>query len=360
MNNIEYYYNYKKRIEQIFYPPLSGSKNKIEHLNKLIGHDNIRYYSYARHALLEGLKCINLRKDDSILIPSFICRDLLSSINSIGAEIKFYDVDKNLYPVLDHDKLPKAKAILAVNYFGFPQNLDNYLKYCKRNKAILIEDNAHGFLSSDQNGIFLGTRGDIGIFSIRKTLPVFNGAALTVNNKKYLVSLNPQLEFQKKISLYFKYKKIIRSLLPIIKIKGLIFLTKLVRIFRKVFKGYETDQSDPEAEIKLPLNIKPSIDLLSGLNKINYEEEILRRREIFIWLIKKFEELNIPIVFDNLPKNCVPYCFPFYASKKEIIGIKNILKSYNLECFQWPDIPTKIKFNVPNFYNKIWCIKFLW
>ena len=185
MNNIKYYYNYKKRIKQIFYPPLSGSKNKIEHLNKLIGHDNIRYYSFARHALLEGLKCIDLRKDDSILIPSFICRDLLSSINSIGAEIKFYDVDKNLYPVLDHDQLPKAKVIIVVNYFGFPQNLDNYIKYCKRNKAILIEDNAE-LMGGVVNGRRCGSFGDCSILSFyaNKQITTGEGGAILTDSEE--------------------------------------------------------------------------------------------------------------------------------------------------------------------------------
>ena len=353
-------YDYNKGIRQIFYPPSNNSENGIKYLNELIGHNSIRYFSYARHALLEGLKCIGLKKNETILLPSFICRDLLSSINSLEAKIEFYDVDIHLEPVLNVDHLPIAKAIIAVNYFGFPQNLVNYTDYCKKTKAILIEDNAHGFLSSDQNGNFLGTRGDIGIFSIRKTLPVFNGAALIVNNKEYSSSLKPQLKFHKNFSLYYKYKNLIRKLFPILKIEGVLFLTYLVRLSRKIFKGYEIYESDPDAEIKLPLISDPSIDLISGLNKVNYQQEILRRRELFTWLMNKLQKLNVRTVYSNLPEFCVPYCFPFYASETEIIMIKKKLKSYDLECFHWPDIPSEIKNKVPEFYNHIWCIKFLW
>ena len=63
--------------------------------------------------------------------------------------------------------------------------------------------------------------------------------------------------------------------------------------------------------------------------------------------------------YSNLPELCVPYCFPFYASETEIIMIKKKLKPYDLECFQWPDLPDRIKDNAPEFYNSIWCIRFL-
>ena len=52
---------------------------------------------------------------------------------------------------------------------------------------------------------------------------------------------------------------------------------RIISFSRKFFKGYEIYESDPDAEIKLPLISEPSIDLISGLNKVNYQQEILRR-----------------------------------------------------------------------------------
>ena len=38
---------------------------------------------------------------DKILVPSLICRDLLASLNKSGICPIYYDVDKNLKPILN-------------------------------------------------------------------------------------------------------------------------------------------------------------------------------------------------------------------------------------------------------------------
>ena len=78
-----------------------------------------------------------------------------------------------------------CKALLAVNYFGFAQDLAPFREYCLRTGATLIEDNAHGFLSKDTSGVLLGTRADLGITSIRKTFRLVNGAALYFSGVEY-------------------------------------------------------------------------------------------------------------------------------------------------------------------------------
>ncbi len=90
----------------------------------------------------------------------------------------------------------QCKAVLAVNYFGFAQDLAPFREYCSRTGATLIEDNAHGFLSKDTSGVLLGTRADLGITSIRKTFRLVNGAALYFSGAEYSDSVSEQLEFQ--------------------------------------------------------------------------------------------------------------------------------------------------------------------
>ena len=130
-------------------------------------HD-IRYFAYARHALVEALRLSGCGSGDRVLVPEFICRDVLGSIHSLGAEPVFYEVTPTLAP-RDLDQAQPAKAVLAVNYFGFPQDLEPFGLYSQRTGAVVIEDNAHGFLSKTEDGQLLGTRTDLGIVSIRKT-----------------------------------------------------------------------------------------------------------------------------------------------------------------------------------------------
>ena len=92
-------------------------------LTDYLGHNNIRHFAFARHALAAGFGCIGVKKGDKGLAPSFIYRELLASVNSISAETLFYDVDRKLELLQKPEKLQKFKAIIAVDYFGVPQNL---------------------------------------------------------------------------------------------------------------------------------------------------------------------------------------------------------------------------------------------
>lgn len=103
-----------------------------------------RYFSLGRHALRAGFSALGVGKGDLVLMPAFICRDLLAAVHAVQAEVLFYPVDEHLVP----HSLPvddRVKAVLSVNYFGFPQALDLLRDYCTNSGAALIEDNAHGF-----------------------------------------------------------------------------------------------------------------------------------------------------------------------------------------------------------------------
>ena len=167
------------------YAPLKKSIRGPWPLSGVFQHDRVYYYSFGRHALHQALRSGGVVSGDVVLMPELICRDLLSAVNALGATVKYYSVGRDLQFNDDLKTLPHAKAIVAVNYFGFPQDLGPFRQYCEKNESLLIEDNAHGFLSHDENFNLLGTRGDVGVFSLRKTLPLYNGAALVVNKSGY-------------------------------------------------------------------------------------------------------------------------------------------------------------------------------
>lgn len=119
---------------------------------------DIRYFSLARHALIEALRVAGVGHGDKVLLPEFLCRDLLASISALGATACWYPIGLDLSPSTPPSTWPDAKVVLAVNYFGFPQKLDVFHQYAANSGAIIIEDNAHGFLSRDENGRWLGAR----------------------------------------------------------------------------------------------------------------------------------------------------------------------------------------------------------
>lgn len=145
------------------------------------------YYGHGKTALRDGLDLLSSIATDeksNVVLPAYIPSGLLEPIKEAGYSPRFYRITKSLRTDLgdveaqiDTDTL----ALLSVNYFGFPQPDHDALVGLAADYGIpLIEDNAHSALSMTPEGTILGTRGDIGFTSFRKTLPVPDGSILYV------------------------------------------------------------------------------------------------------------------------------------------------------------------------------------
>lgn len=349
--------NDRKRIQQVYLLPKTRVPWKLEDFT---GHARIRYFSYGRHALAAALQCAGVQKGDRVLLPGFICRDVLSSLHAAGAQPVYYAVDEALHLADAPDALPEAKAIIAVNYFGFPQNLAPFQSYCRRTGAILIEDNAHGLFSRDEKGNFLGTRGDIGVFSLRKTIPLPDGAALAVNNEALMLKVMPQVDFNYGSEpIGFRGKKMIRNLMPWLGARSAQALTLLARKFRKWKTGQEMPASRPDAEVVLPGQPSPCAGLLKYVSQVDVEEEKKRRRGLYLWMDEELQKACNP-VFSALHENVAPYSYPFYAAPEKMPYILSVVQSCGLQCVLWPDLPDDMKKTAPPHYKKIWSVPFLW
>lgn len=344
----------KKTIESVFNPPLE--RNGLS-LKVLYGKNkSIYYYSLARHALKEGLFASGIKANDSILVPSFICRDVLAPFNELNLKVIFYDVNIDLTPKGSVDKYPKANAILMVHYFGLENNVSFFQKYCELNNALLVEDNAHGLLSRNQEGLLLGTIGDIGIISVRKTLPIVNGAMLIFKKNKIM----PEMSFQNKFDFRLTVKNFIRPFVAKFGFKPLMKFSELKRIIRKHLKGTEFPISTFEEEKKIPLSKEPC-DFDLYFSKINIAKEVNRRRDLFYLVKNLLKNEKIIPVKNELSSFEVPYMYPFYTEKDEIEKIKMRLKNHGLELIQWPALPKDIQ-EMPHdkFYDELYLVKFLW
>lgn len=347
-----------KLVQYVFSYPTRQTGWTFE---KYVEKQDIRYFSYGRHALYEALKTAGIGKGDVVLLPSFICRDLLSSIHATGASPIYYDVDESLRLSLPQESLPTAQAILAVNYFGFPQDMDPFLDYCQRTGAVLIEDNAHGFLSRDEQGTILGTRGDFGVFSLRKTIPTPNGAALLLNAKGKGWTLPHQLSpSNEPLPNSIKVKRIIGRLVPFTGVRLPVLLTTLGRKMRKFRTGHEIAPTSPDAERTLPGNPAPCSELEEILSMVDHGRETDWRRRLYLALEDPIREAGGHAVFDHLPEFTVPYGFPFRGEGESLDRIRTMLTKLGLECYPWPDLPEEIGPVAPKHYKTVWNVRFIW
>ena len=161
---------------------------------------------------------INLSKNDEVILPSYGFVSIANAVVLRGARPIFAEIDPitlNI-SVSDVEKkiTKKTKAIYVIHYAGNACEIEKISKYAKSKKIFLIEDAAHAFLGKYKNK-FLGTFGDIGVFSFHETKNIIGGQAgcISLNNPKFIKRANNILDKGTNRKLYIKNyeKKIISS-----------------------------------------------------------------------------------------------------------------------------------------------------
>ncbi len=142
--------------------------------------DSSLWYN-ARAALWQGLKALGLEPGQRILVPAYACGSEIDVMVAFGLTLDWYPVTPTLE--VDLDRLASlcrtgTRALFVIHYFGFSQPLDDILSFVRDRGLLLIEDTAHGLYSRDAAGRALGSRGDLSIFSLYKTLALPDGGAL--------------------------------------------------------------------------------------------------------------------------------------------------------------------------------------
>jgi len=319
----------------------------------------VRYYHFARHAFAEAFKCIQIVPGDRVLMPAFICRDLLAPIYASGAVPVFYEVGRDMKP-LELPVVDRVRAVLAVNYFGFPQDLLAFRRYCTSNGAVLIEDNAHGFLSCDTEGRLLGERGDFGIFSIRKTFLLPDGAMLMANTPEWQSRMSVQLPFrQESLSPLFWMNYCLSS---IERKTGFTIHTlsqELIRKLRYLQTGQAIAPSLSDDEFKMPSLPAPHYVSMSMFSKQNFSKEIERRRSLYFQFRELFSSMDINPLFHELPRGTVPYGYPFYADVNVAHQVTTVARSQGFDCIQWPALPVAVEPEAPMHYRTLLIVNFL-
>lgn len=311
---------------------------------------SLSFYPYARYALYEVLRAKNIK---SIYIPDFICRDLLSPINELNIDVHFYKVTINLTPIIDDIK---CDAILFVNYFGFEQDIVPYRQYKKKFGALIIEDNAHGLFSCARDGQLLGTRGDAGLLSIRKTVSLPNGAALLHGS-----SLKSDDVVHAKIGithedLKYTRKKRFRNLLPQKKLG--ILAVRFLRFLRHIRTGNDIPLPDFDSEYNLPSNQYLTPLLGEGVLNIDHKREIARR-------CKMFDEVaQLALLFDIEPlvktyEGVSPFEFAFINNGREE-DFQRALYRKGYYVLPWPDLPDQVSDSIDIELKDVKVVPFLW
>lgn len=316
----------------------------------------LRYFSLARYALAEAFRVLGLRPGDKVLLPEYVCRDLLASLHHLSLTPVWYAIDEKLSPSQPPTSWPEAKVVLAIDYFGFEQDLNPFFSYSKRTGAVVIEDNAHGFLSKSSAGHFLGTRVAFGLFSFRKTLLIGHGAALAINTQYTELTPLKQLPFTSlPMTTQIRVRRALRNWFRTRMLD--FFLARGLRYWRKLRGLSEIPLPQLDAEVCIPGEANPSEFLLVELNSRKFNVEIQRRRALYLKLEELAKSQGLKLVFPSLPENTVPYALPVFG--EDIEAIKKIASSAYLDYFKWPDICEEVRHRAPKHYTNIYLINLI-
>jgi hypothetical protein len=300
------------------------------------------YYAYARHALVAALRMARVQPGDAVLLPHFICRDVLASLKAVQAVPVFYHVDENLQ-VPPSIKLPPARAVLAVNYFGFPADLEQLQRQLTDQNSVIIEDNAHGWLSADEYGVALGTRTSLGITSFRKTIRSYDGAFLHWRTGKDVdihALHQPLPERTDSLPLSYRARRVVASVdrhtsLPLMSIARNALRTLRTLVGKPPINLHHLDETE------LPYNRAIHLSSLTMMSQFDTLNERQRRREAFQHCRELATVFGLRTPRLHFISGISPQGFPFFVDTGDIRQFQHMVNKRKLgEVVTWPSLPS--------------------
>lgn len=146
-------------------------------------------------ALQLAIECLNLKKNDEIILPTFTIISCLVPILRVKARPIFIDCQRDDWNCSAEDIIKKitkkTKALILVHIYGLTTDIDKVLKVCKKKNIKVIEDSAevHGLKYKNK---ICGSFGDISTFSFysNKNITTGEGGMILTNNLKIYKEIN--------------------------------------------------------------------------------------------------------------------------------------------------------------------------
>lgn len=168
----------------------SGPKcEELERMfEKKIGVKHALAVSNCTDALHLACYSVGINEEDEVICPSLTFAATVNAVRYVGGTPVFCDVISEEDLTIDPEEIvklvtKKTKAIIVMDYAGFPCKMDAIMEIADRYSLKVIEDACHGPLS-EFNGKCLGSFGDFGCFSFftNKNISTGEGGMLTTNN----------------------------------------------------------------------------------------------------------------------------------------------------------------------------------
>jgi perosamine synthetase len=311
------------------------------------------YVHTARTAIHRAWTLLNLRIGDEILVPAYNCGSEVDALVQAGARVRLYRV--SLTGEIDIEDLQgritsASKAIYAIHYFGFPQELSPLADICHTKGLYLIEDCALSSLTNI-NGRRIGCTGDVAIYNFPKFLPVPDGGALVVNNP---VLKNSSWPLQSP-----GFFVVLSNLLRLLRQNVLRHMPRsTVRLLNSFKPAARSESNTSSGRLGIPQSYyyNPAMSNRAWsktsawlMHRIDLSEVRRCRRQNYSHLVEflaQSPDLKLP--FQELPEGVCPLCLPVIVPGARQVANRLRLQSvpaiawwagYHRDSLNWSDFP---------------------
>lgn len=223
-------------------------------------------------ALVLALQVLGVGKNSEVILPTYVCRNVLQAVVTVGATPRICDVGPNWVMTFNEVEpliSKKTAAIIAVHIFGLPVDVQSLQLFC----VPVIEDACQAF-GLNINGVPAGGTGDIGLFSFHAT------KCLTTAEGGMLVSSNSQLMKEAKLKRDGVGRIAAQTTAPLSDLQAALGLSQLARYdsflnLRRKLKlkyfealncvaAFQLPDNDIEFFFRYPLRVQTSPEVLQA------------------------------------------------------------------------------------------------
>lgn len=257
------------------------------------------------------------RKLDSVLLPSYLCYSMLLPFSRMGIRVDYYRVDADLavdWQDLQRkaEKLGGRAAAVIVNYFGFPDSgcVDavEAIRRIMQTGACVIYDATHSLLNECPWPI-----ADVCIMSLRKSLPVVDGAAVVwLGDARPAPALSATTE---RVDAYFSSRALAMTLKASYVLDGYGSRRNYLHLYDQAEAALDGEFSAMRAMSGVSRSIAKRLDV----------DRIRRaRRDNYAALVKALggkdaNRVGFRLLFPELPDGVVPLGCPVVADERDAL-----------------------------------------
>lgn len=298
-------------------------------------------HDLGRSAIYWACRGLRLAPGTRIWMPALHCGVEVQAALDSGLNVGFYRLDEELN--VDEEDLERKlqnqpSVVFIIHYFGFAQSsIERLASLCRNHGSVLIEDCGHALLSK-YRGRELGGFAPISTFSLRKSLPIPDGGALSVNAE--LLQLVTKTPFEQpplgevSIRAFFGYpKSVARASLG----------ARVVEIYRRLsLRGAVEQDRTRGPDANLP-STRPYVFGMSTLSRraaASAEPSWIFEQRRRNYLALDDALLGSPgyrRVFGHLSDDVCPLFLPIWVADRE--PLKSVLQGRGVETFRFGAVP---------------------